>query len=62
MSAISSELAPNERGLVALLRNSLSRDEFFAGLFILGCVNGFMGRMLYTLSLQGLPGLSPAWR
>ena len=55
MSAISSELAPNERGLVALLRNSLSRDEFFAGLFILGCANGFMGRMLYALSLQGWP-------
>ena len=48
MSAISSELAPNERGLVALLRNSLSRDEFFAGLFILGCVNGLVGRSIYS--------------
>ena len=56
MSAVSSELAPNERGLVALLRNSLSRDEFFAGLFILGCVNGLVGRSIYSLSLQGLPG------
>ena len=52
MSAISRELAPNERGLVALLRSSLSRDEFFAGLFILGCVNGLMGRMMLTFSLD----------
>ena len=56
MSAISSELAPNERGLVALIRNSLSRDEFFAGLFILGCANGLMGRMLYAFNLEGWAG------
>ena len=57
MSAISRELAPNERGLVALLRSSLSRDQFFAGLFILGCVNGLMGRMMLTFSLDSWAGI-----
>jgi hypothetical protein len=42
VSATSSNhlLVPPRPGLLAALRNSLSRDEFFAGLYILGCANG----------------------
>src|SRR5262245_24573228 len=53
----SAEFVAPRQNVVAALGRALSRDEFFAGLFILGCVNGLFGRMLYTFSLEGLPGL-----
>jgi len=34
----------------------MGRDELFAGLYILGCANGFLGRMIYTASLDGWMG------
>ena len=37
MSANPSELAAPSRGLLVTLRTSISRDEFFIGLYILGC-------------------------
>jgi hypothetical protein len=43
--------------LVAALRHSISRDEFFAGLYILGCANGLLGRILLTLNRDGWTGL-----
>jgi hypothetical protein len=59
MSAIASanELAAPSRGVVAALRHSISRDEFFAGLYILGCANGLLGRVLLTLNRDGWTGL-----
>ena len=40
------------RGLLAALRKSISRDEFFAGLYIIGCVNGLLGRVIYSVSFD----------
>src|SRR5262245_50350685 len=59
MSAIASanELAAPIRGGIAALRHSISRNEFFAGLYILGCANGLLGRVLLTLNRDGWTGL-----
>jgi len=35
----------------------MPRDEFFAGLYILGCANGLLGRVLLTLNRDGWTGL-----
>jgi len=56
MTATISELTAPRRGLVAALQRSMPRDEFFAGLYILGCANGLLGRTVYTLNLQGWTG------
>jgi hypothetical protein len=40
MTARSNELSAPRSGPFTALRNSMSRDEFFAGLYILGCANG----------------------
>src|SRR5262245_33478193 len=34
----------------------MPRNEFFAGLYILGCANGLLGRTIYTLNLEGWRG------
>jgi hypothetical protein len=59
MSAIASanELAAPSRGGIAALRHAISRDEFFAGLYILGCANGLLGRVLLALNRDGWTGL-----
>src|SRR2546429_7470124 len=59
MSAIASgnDLAAPRRGGIAALRHAISRDEFFAGLYILGCANGLLGRVLLTLNSDGWTGL-----
>jgi hypothetical protein len=56
VSANPSELMVPARGLLAALRRSISRDEFFACLYILGCANGLLGRIIYALHLQGWTG------
>ena len=56
MTATTNELTAPRRGLVAALRRSMPRDEFFAGLYILGCANGLVGRTIYTLNLEGWTG------
>jgi hypothetical protein len=56
MTATSSELTAPSRGLVAALRHSMPRNEFFAGLYILACVNGLLGRTIFTLNLEGWRG------
>jgi len=43
-------------GPLAAVRTFISRDEFFAGLYILGCANGLVGRAIYTFHLEGLRG------
>jgi hypothetical protein len=54
---MTNELTALRRGLVAALRDSLSRDAFFAGLYILGCANGLLGRVLLALNTEGWTGL-----
>jgi len=34
----------------------MPRNEFFAGLYILACANGLLGRTIYTLNLEGWRG------
>jgi hypothetical protein len=55
MTATSTELSV-PRGLVAALRHSMSRSEFFAGLYILGLVNGLLGRAILTVNFDGWMG------
>src|SRR5262249_30779988 len=57
LTASSAEQTAPSRGLVAVLQHSISRDEFFAGLYILGCANGLPGRILLTLNRDGWTGL-----
>jgi hypothetical protein len=57
VTAITNELTAPRRGLVAALRGSISRAEFFAGLYILGCANGLLGRVLLALNTEGWTGL-----
>jgi hypothetical protein len=56
MTATTNELIAPRRGLVAALQRSMPRDEFFAGLYILGCANGLLGRTIFTFNLQGWTG------
>jgi hypothetical protein len=56
MTATINELTAPRRGVVAALQHSMPRDELFAGLYILGCANGLLGRTVYTLNLQGWTG------
>jgi exosortase/archaeosortase family protein len=57
VTAIASELTAPRRGLLEALRNSIPRDQFLAGLYILGCANGLLGRILLTLRTDGWTGL-----
>jgi hypothetical protein len=50
------ELAAPRRGLLGALRSSIPRDEFFAGLYILGCANGLLGRMIQSVNFDGWMG------
>jgi hypothetical protein len=42
---------------LAAMRRSISRDQFFAGLYILGCANGLLGRFLLVTTADGALGL-----
>src|SRR5262249_24986300 len=44
------ELSPRRAGLLAALQNAIPRDEFFAGLYILGCANGLGVGILRALN------------
>ena len=46
MTTIVEERTPAARGLTASLGRALTRNEFFAGLYILGCANGLGGGMI----------------
>jgi hypothetical protein len=56
VSANPSELTAPDRGMLAVLSRLISRNEFFAGLYILGCANGLLGRIIYSLNLKGWTG------
>src|SRR5712671_2374416 len=50
VTAHSTGATASGRGLIAAVQRSISRNEFFAGLYILGCVNGLMGRILLAMN------------
>jgi hypothetical protein len=52
VSATINELTAPSRGLVASLQRSIARNEFFAGLYILGIANGLVGRIYSTSKLD----------
>jgi exosortase/archaeosortase family protein len=57
VTATPNELTLPRHGLIGALQHSMSRDGFFAGLYILGCANGLLGRILLTLNRDGWTGL-----
>jgi hypothetical protein len=57
VTATPTEIILPSRGLVVALRHSIPRDKFFAGLYILGCANGLLGRILLSLNSDGWTGL-----
>jgi len=56
VTAISSDLSAPSRGLLDAIRCSITRNEFFAGLVILGCANGLLGRFLQSINFEGWTG------
>src|SRR5262245_50245666 len=46
MTATANEVSARVRGPLMALRHSMTRDELFAGIYILACVNGLWGRVL----------------
>jgi hypothetical protein len=57
VTATPNELTLPRHGLIGALQHSMSRDGFFAGLYILGCANGLLGRIILTLNRDGWTGL-----
>jgi exosortase/archaeosortase family protein len=56
VTATPTELTIRRRGLVAALQHAQPRNELFAGLYVLACANGLLGRTIYTLNLEGWYG------
>src|SRR5690242_11623300 len=49
-SVVTSSPPTAERTLLGALRRSVPRNQFFAGLYILGCANGLGGNVVRSLS------------
>jgi hypothetical protein len=58
VTATSNELTAPRGGLVAALRDSIPRNEFFAGLYILGLANGLVGRLYSTSNFDDWTGVA----
>ena len=56
MIAHPDELTMRGRGFPLALRASMPRNEFFAGLFILGCANGIGARAIESVNQHGWAG------
>jgi hypothetical protein len=56
VTATTTELTAHRRGLIAALQRSLPRNELFAGLYILGCANGLLGRIIQSAQFDGWIG------
>jgi exosortase/archaeosortase family protein len=56
VTATTNELTAPRRGLVVAVRHSMTRNEFFAGLYILGLANGLLGRAILTANFDGWMG------
>ena len=48
----SNEIGAAPRGFIVALQCSIGRDEFFAGLYILGCANGLLSRIIQSTSFD----------
>ena len=57
MTASSTELTKESRGLLDTLGASMSRHELFAGLYILGCANGLLIKFILNWKSDGLAGI-----
>ena len=57
MTATVDQVTTPRRGLVAALRHSIPRNEFFAGLYILGLANGLVGRLSSTSNFDDWTGV-----
>jgi hypothetical protein len=57
VTATTTEITAPRRGLVAALRHSIPRNEFFAGLYILGLANGLVGRLSSTTNFDDWTGV-----
>ena len=57
MTATIGEITAPRRGLVAALRYSIPRNEFFAGLYILGLANGLVERGFSTAHFDNWAGV-----
>jgi exosortase/archaeosortase family protein len=53
VTEISAELSAPTSGVLAVLRRAMPREELFAGLYILGIINGFGGLMIQSINLNG---------
>jgi hypothetical protein len=58
VTATSNELIAPRRGLVAALRDSIPRNEFFGGLYFLGLANGLVGRLYSTSNFDDWTGVA----
>src|SRR5262249_32655450 len=56
VTATTTDLTAPRRGRVAALQHSLPRNELFAGLYIVGCANGLLGRFIQSLHFDGWVG------
>ena len=54
MTAFASEFPASGGGWLETLRKAIPRDEFFAALYIFGCVSGFAGRMIQEAAPSGI--------
>jgi len=57
VTATIDEISAPRRGLVAALRHSIPRNEFFAGLYVLGLANGLVGRLYSTTNFDVWTGV-----
>ena len=58
MTASMNELMAPSRGPLAAVRASMSRNEFLAGLYIIGCANGLLIRFILNWKSDGWAGVS----
>jgi hypothetical protein len=56
VAANSGGLTASSRGLLAAIRKALPRDEFFAGLYIVGCANGLGSHIIRAVRLGDWTG------
>jgi hypothetical protein len=57
VTATSNELTVPSRGVVAALRHSIPRNEFFTGLYIRGLANGLVARIYATSNFDDWTGV-----
>ena len=53
MTESSTALSAPASGVLEVLRRAMPREEFFAGLYILGLINGLGGQIIQSINLDG---------